>query len=310
MLLGRRELIPSMIRKLFAKNSAERARAAFILGQTGSRKSIPHLAGSLHDPSRAVRIQSAIALASLGDRRGISRCSTILKTGAPWMRYYAVCGLWRINSKESRAALRSGMRGQGEFISSTIRMALSMPFTSLASPLKPARWMKNFPAERVIDEACAAYCIESDWWWEIGDYEQAIRCHEVEVFLDPKYVDGYMLIAWLEWSLGRDDAAVSTLKRGIAASPRNPDAYFWLGEHYMGTHRYLLARRYLNRSVELGGDHLARRAYAHCLEKLGEFELARDQWQILLKIKPNDPVIRRNYDRLNQIINSLAQEDR
>jgi len=277
-----------------ALETEDRAKAAFLLGQIGDRKVVPALAEFTGDPDRSVRVQAGIALASLGDRRGIPVCATALNSDPTWIRCYAAYALWQVDTPRARRILKESLKGQGKFISEVINGALSTPYVTPA---------KSAAKKLSLDDPGDALAEEADWWWHEGNLEQAARCLETMLFLDPTDVQTCELAAWLEWSLGRDDQAVNTLKRGIAEAPDNPEAYFQLGFHYFNTKRYILAREPLRKALDLGGDDIMRRQYAHCLEKLGQYSEALDQWTILLQKAPDDSVVKMNYGRVKRLVN-------
>jgi len=295
----------SLLHKLLQSPDAKaRVRSAFLLGQIGSGDSAALLATRLQDPERSVRVQSGIALACMGDARGITVCSAVLGDAPSWIRYYAVYGLWCVNTPAARRALQRHTRDRDALVSRTIREALKTPY--IAPPVPPPRSdikpSADMPPDEAWDEACDLFITESDWWWHRGDYDQCIRCLEAAVFLDPRYIDGYTSIAWLEWSLGRDPAAIRTLNCAISACPSDPEAYYGLGFHYYRTKRYARAEKPLNRAVELGGDHRTRRTYAHCLERLGKLDKALEQWSAVLALCPEDAAAEQNSARVKNLI--------
>lgn len=277
-------------------DTADRAKGAFLLGQIGDRKAVPALAKLLNDQDRTVRIHTGIAVASLGDERGIPTCASVLKSEPAWIRCYAAYALWQTNTPRARQVLKQSLAGQDKFISSVINGALMTPYAPPASKssVKPETWA----------DAGDALTEEADWWWHEGDFEQAVRCLQAILFLEPDDVQSYGLAAWLQWSMGRDEQAVNTLKRGIAAVPDSSEMYFEMASHYMKTERYLLAREPLEKALDLGGDDMIRRQYAHCLEKLGRYSASLEQWAILLEKSPNDPVVKMNYERVKAEVNS------
>lgn len=296
---------PLLHELLASANADDRARAAFILGRIACPDSLPLLAEHLKDPVRAVRVHAGIALASMGDARGLPICRAVLTSDPAWVRYWAVCGLWQLNSAEARAALKAALPGQSVFIAETIRGALGTPFVApppVPSFPKGAQVLNKPSSKQIWEQAADVLTRESDWWWHRGNYEQAIRCHLSCTLLDPTYVEDYAVAAWLQWSLGRGDEAVATLHQATAAAPRDPDAWFALGEHHFIRKQYALAEAPLARAAELGGDDLALRTYAHCLEKLGKLQQSLAEWDALLARSPGDLVARHNRDRVQQRI--------
>ena len=290
-----------------SQDAATRARSALLLGQIACPDSLELLAARLEDEERAVRVQAGIALACMGDPRGVPVCAAAIQTDQPWIRYYAAYGLWSVNSPRAEAVLRGSLRGQGPLVSRAIRGALQAPYvapppvpglpqTPLASP--------GPTPEYIWEQAADVLTREADWWWHKGDYDQAIRCQEASILLDPQYVDAYGTVAWLEWSMGRNAAAICTLRRGIAAAPSDPRGYSELGHHYYITHRYELAEGPLSRSVALGGDHLARRSYAHCLERLGKLSESLEQWSALRELRPTDLSLVVNHERVKKLLDA------
>lgn len=301
MFRGELGMVP-LLHELLADASAEvRARSALILGQIACPSSTELLAAGLKDPERSVRVQCGLALAQMGDARGIDTCSAVLVADPAWVRLYAVFGLWRTNSESGKAALRRRSAKQDTFISGVIKSALETPY--VAPPPVPAlaAGAKTDPRPelaQVWEQAADVFTSESDWWFHAGDYDQAIRASEASILLDPEYVETYSVVAWLQWSMGDDATAIQTLRRGIQAAPEDPNGYFNLGYHYFNTKRYDEAEPLLKKAVDLGGDQIARRMYAHCLEKLGRPEDALTFWEAILKDNPTDGVAIMHRDRL------------
>jgi tetratricopeptide (TPR) repeat protein len=294
--------LSALRRLLRAADMDDRARSCFLLGQIGDALAVPALRTALTDPARTVRIHAGIALASMCEGDGTPACEAALQSEPPWLRFLAVHALWSLNTDRARAALARHRSDQDPLVAEALAAALKSPPTISLKPV-PADEVPadDLTATDIWERAADALTTEADWWWHRGDYDQAIRCHETAIFLDPTFAEDYAVAAWLQWSLGRDEAAVRTLKRGIAAMPSNPDAHFNLGYHYLNTHREALAREPLRRAVELGGDVLCRRAYAHSLEHIGELQPALQQWDEMLRIDPGDDVARANRLRVQQL---------
>lgn len=305
LLRGEVEMTPFLHELLWSTDAVVRARAAFLLGQIASPDSAQPLRRCLYDRDRKVRVHAGIALACMGQERGVAASRAALRSEAPWVRYYAAYGLWRVDTDRARAALKDGLYGQGELVRTAIEGALQTPVVA-PPPVTPLPRDADAPPrpelQRLWEQAGDVFIRESDWWWHRGDYEQVIRASEASIFLDPEYVDTHTVVAWLQWSLGRNTEAVGTLNRAVQLAPNDPESHFGLGHHYFNIRRYALAEEPLRRAVELGGDHLAQRAYAHCLERLGKLHEARDRWAALLKQRPEDGAVIRNYERVQRML--------
>ena len=305
LLRGEVEMTPFLHELLRSKDAVVRARAALLLGQIASPDSVEPLRRSLYDHDRTARVHAGIALACIGEERGVPACSAALRSEAPWVRFYAAYGLWRVDTDRARAVLRGSLHGQGELVRTAIEGALNTPVVA-PPPVTPLpRDAAVGPPPELQDlweQAADVFVRESDWWWHKGDYEQVIRASHVSMFLDPRYVDTHTVVAWLQWSLGRNTEAIGTLHRAVRIAPDDPESHFGLGHHYFNLKRYTLAEEPLRRAVELGGDHLAQRAYAHCLERLGKVHAARDRWAALLEDRPDDGSVIRNYERLQRLL--------
>lgn len=298
-------MIPVVREAMKSPDASDRARAAFLLGQIGWRGSSGLLVKGMKDTARSVRVQSGIALACMGDARGVPVCALALVADEPWVRCYAVYGLWCVNGSQARHVLKNNLRGQGVLVTRAINGALSCPHEApppvgMTHPSKA----KPLDADEVIGIAADMYSRESDWWWHQGDFEQSVRAMQSLVFIDPGDVQSFALIAWLQTSLHRPAEAVQTLNRLVAANPRDPDAYYELGLHYMNAKDFAHAEAPLRKSVELGDDKLVRRLFAHCLEGEGKLNECLDQWTIILQALPNDAAAQYNHDRIKKLLDA------
>jgi tetratricopeptide (TPR) repeat protein len=309
---GETSALPALQRLLSSDAPTFRARAAFLLGQIGCPASISPLTKTLADPVRDVRVQAGIALACLGDGTGIPTCAAVLKAPDPEVvRYYAVYGLWCVRSALAREGLRGAAKGQPPLIASALKEALTgpelPPIPVVAAP-GSASAGPEAPASQIWEQAADVFTVESDWWFHEGDYDQCIRCNEAAVFLDPHLVEAYNVAAWLQWSRGRNAKAMETLNKCIAANPEDAEAHYNLGYHLFNLKRYEQAEGPLRRSVELGGDNLCRRAYAHCLEREGKLRECLQVWEGLVSDGPNDLPARTNRDRVKALVEARMGE--
>ncbi len=304
MLWGHREVIPQLVRILDASSSADRARAAFVLGQIGSPEAIDALWAARHDNDRTVRLHAGVALAYMGDKRGLPAARAALISAPTWLRYYAVVGLWRIGTTQAWAVLNHKQATQPRFLAEVIADALVTPATvpPLERSATGAEQLAGPLTNSFIWESVAgAFVAETDWWWHRGDYDQAIRCLQVVVFMQPDQVETYGEIAWLQWSMGYNTQAIGTYHRAIDTNPTNPRAYFNLGFHYYNIDQYEPAVKYLEQAVCYGGSWLMRRMYAHALEATGQIEASLRQWEQMLQETPDEVVVRLNCERVRQL---------
>lgn len=301
------QAVPFLLEMMKSDRRASRERAAFLLGQVGCPEAIPALVWALADDERSVRIQAAIALGCMGERRGMHGCLAALRGQPDWVRYYAALALWHIQGREMLArpaivqAMKQALKTASPLVAQAVQGALETPYVEPpAGPELPQASQAGFALseEEMWEQAADVLIAESDWWFHEGDYDQAIRCSEASLLLDPDHVETYSVIAWLQWSMGRNVNAVGTLHRAIGAAPLDPDSWYALGFHYFNIGELEKAEGPLSQAVALQGDHLAYRAYAHCLDRLGRPRESLKVWEDLLELRPTDGSVIVNRDRV------------
>jgi len=275
---------------------------------TGAEGHRDRLAAALKDPVAEVRRLAALALCYLGDERGEAESRLTLLEGEPWQRELALVGLWRLDSPETRGFLRGVATQQPATISAmTVEALRSAPWrpvhTSSKEPPPPA----TAAPEQAWESLADSLVLTSDYWWHQGEYDRVCYLLEAALFFSPQRVDLYGDIAWLQWSLGRDDQAIAVLKRGLAANPGDWGAEFNLGFHYLNTRRYQEALPYL----EAAAQHTPTwpvpiHTYAHALEALGRTQEALEAWDMALRRFPNDLPAQRNRERLQRTLGATA----
>ena len=310
-LWGHTQMVPSLLKALDAPDPSDRARAAFVLGQTGSPAARPALFTACHDQDRTVRVHAGIALAYSGDERGLPAARAALISEPTWVRFYAIMGLWRLRKPEAWTPLSQSLPAQPQFLATVIQAALSTPASlpggvELPGAAAPPPGLANSAA--IWESVAESFVSEADWWWHTGDYDQAIRCLQTILFLQPDLVETYSDVAWLQWSSGYNAEAIGTYHRGIAANPNDPEAYFNLGFHYHNTHKYSPALIYLKQAVALGGRSIMRHVYAHALEKSGQVAASLAEWEQMLHDSPQDPLARLNYERLRKLSTQESEQ--
>lgn len=278
----------------------ERRRAGLLLGLLGMAEGVPALETLREDEDREVRMQAGVSLCMLGEASGLPAARVALGSGPTWVQYYAVAGLWRVGGPRAEEALREMGSHLPELLQEAVSQALAEPWESPTGGVEVVADRTHDPVDRddLWGQAADALIGECDWWWHKGNYDQCIRCMETSLFFDPHNVEGYSNIAWLQWSMGRHAAAVSTYHRAIAANPLSWDAADELANYYRMQKRYLLAEKYYAQAARLGSPALQRRGWGHVLETLGRNDEARTVWQQILQLDPNDPIARRQLERL------------
>ena len=305
-LAGHYELGRPLHAGLSARDDAVRARSAFLLGRIGDREAARRIRPRLDDPSIAVRYQAGIALCALGDPSGLSAASAALASAADWIRYYAVHSLAELCTDRARATLEAQRPHQTEFIRAQIDEVLeTWPWPSVPPRTAEDKMGPHGSLVELFEDAADVLVVESDVYWHRGEHLQCVRCNEAAIFLDPHYVDLYGTSAWLLWSQGVNQRAVSLLHQGLAANPTAWDMWFDAGYQYVLLQQHATAARFLGRAVELGAPEVQSRQYCHALEKSGRPDLALEAWKAQLSRFPEDPIAPGNVARLTKVLGTL-----
>jgi tetratricopeptide (TPR) repeat protein len=204
--------------------------------------------------------------------------------------------LARLGTSAARKALERARTKQPPYLRRVIGDVLAqkppqLPPKSPEGALVPEQWPDLFIAAGDI------LIVESDWYFHKGDYDQAIRANEADVFLDPQNVDAWTNAAWLTWSMNRDEEADKLYEACIAAKPKEYDAYFQYGMFRNARKRLAEAAELMKRACACEGAPVTVfRMCGHTLEAAGRTAEARQWWQEAAKKFPDDPVIKRKVD--------------
>ncbi len=279
---GQNALVPVVSEVLLSGSAIDRQRAAFILGQVGTPAAIEALRVAVSsDSARMVRIHAGIALALNGERGTTNQCEAGLYSGESWLQYYAVSGLRTTWTTEARTLLMNNRCEGDPFIGRVIARALELSEVGAPSSPPVTNILMISDWEDAKNLAIEALMAEADVWFHGGDYEQVVRTNEAAIFIDPQWMDPYANNGWLQWSMGRQGAAIRTYRRAIAAMPENWEAHYELGFYYFLKKAPTLALRHLKRGCELGAPPVPARAYAHALERTGQLEASLAFWREL-----------------------------
>lgn len=294
---GRRDLLAAALRATQQQDALTRRRGLFTLGALGLPEGVSAMKANLQHPDRLVRMQAAIALAMLYRQEGLPGAAVALREGPDWSRFYALYGLWRLNSARSLQVLRASRPWLSGFLLETLDAALKAKPSLHGNTLRSGKPNLELSLYSLWDKVSSAYVVEGDLWWHRGNYDQSIRCQWTALFFDPTYVDLYTNIAWLQWSMDRHQEAIRTYKQCIAANPQDWEAYQALGNYYITHQQKELGAQFLQKAADLGSPPIPRRVLGHTYRDLGQAEKAKQVWQDILKMDPNDPIAKRELER-------------
>ncbi len=300
---GQDGLTPSASVLLANGAGEDRLRAAFILGQIGTPAAVAALQAAADDDNRIVRIHVGVALAQSGLPTSAA-CEAALAEGPAWLQFYAVHGLSRIGSPEAARVLSKASARGDVFLNATLAAAAIDPAPETSGPIG-TETLVAIGAEDLLTVAANALVSEADLWFHVGEYDQCIRCNEAAVFLQPWRTDLYGVTGWLQWSMNRHGAAITTYRRAIAANPDDWEAHFELGFYYMRHGQLRSAVRYLRNSYELGAMPVRARSYAHALEKAGRLDESLEVWEALAEVD-DSAVVTENTARVRRKIEQAA----
>lgn len=298
-LRGQQAYLPVARQALHSPKALERQRATFVLALLELPESRPSLRFLLHDADRAVRQLAGVALCLQGDAGGLAAARQALLTAEPWQQYYALLGLWRVGGERVAGWLRADRAALSPFLQGCLDEALRKPYRTPWAQVVPQAVSLPENAEALWGDVADALIEETDWWWHKGNYDQSIRCQQASLFFDPQNVDAWGNIAWLQWSMGRDGEAIRTYRRCLQLNPLSWEAADQLAVYYRGHHQLEAAARYFGQAAKLGSPAIQRRQWGHVLELLGRNDEARSVWQQILQLDPNDPIAKRQLQRLD-----------
>lgn len=298
---GRVALVAPAEEKLDDPDSRIRQRAVFILGQVGTKKALAACKTALDDTDRDVRIMAGVGLAQHGLSEGLPGARAALWKSPDWLKAYAIYGLYTIGTPEAERVLKIASAKGNPFISQVLKDARGGQRRYEAHEFSDEAFADVTDWTDARDAAVDGLVMESDVWFHAGEYDQAIRCNEAALFLDPHIVELYAVSGWLQWSMGRHGAAIRSYRHGIAANPASWTAYFELGFYYLHHDRPTLSLKYLKRAVDLGAPANFARTYAHALEETGQLEKSLQVWQALDE-RDDSGVVDLNMRRLEKVL--------
>ncbi len=123
---------------------------------------------------------------------------------------------------------------------------------------------------------------------------------------EPNNSNAYAKLGWIYLTKGEIDNAEGMLKKAIEMNPDNSDAYAKLGWIYLRKREFDTAEGMLKKAIE--ADFIDDRLYgtlAQCYQESGRHKLAEEYFRQAdrLRLEYYNPVTKRNYQRLKQILN-------
>lgn len=136
-------------------------------------------------------------------------------------------------------------------------------------------------ADAILTEVVEQISDQADTHFDRGEYNHSINLYRIVLQGNPRRVDTFGDAAYLLWSIGQKDAAITLLKQGLAA---NPDGYYMYDE--LGAFFYYHLKDYSNaisyyeqaikypdcQSFTWGG-------LAHSYEKVNKWDKAVHAWE-------------------------------
>lgn len=139
----------------------------------------------------------------------------------------------------------------------------------------------------------------ADHYFHTGTWDKAVVVLDHITILEPRGTDAYASAAWLLWSTGKIDAAMDFYHRMVAANPKDPEAYYIVGNMFFNRRQYVDALPWLEQAVALGLGSPERHLYGHTLAKLGRTDDALAFWKKVLADDPKDQVAQREIEKLS-----------
>ncbi len=122
-----------------------------------------------------------------------------------------------------------------------------------------------------------AYQVESQFWWDLRQFDQALAEAEQAVTLDPNDPEGHLAMAWALIFAGHAEAAIASAESAMRLDPYFPASYrFALGTAQLMLERYTAAEATLKSAFELNpGEMEIQAPLAVAYAQLGQKEEAR-----------------------------------
>jgi tetratricopeptide (TPR) repeat protein len=138
-----------------------------------------------------------------------------------------------------------------------------------------------------LENSAAAYSNRGLFWYEKGDYDQAISHYNAAIKLDPSYADGYYNRGIAYDDKGQYERAISDYTRAIELNPRYAKAYVNRGIAYARKGQFDQGISDLNEAIEIeprAANAYYNRGLAH--RRKGQYDQAIYDYTKAIEIKP------------------------
>jgi tetratricopeptide (TPR) repeat protein len=159
-----------------------------------------------------------------------------------------------------------------------------------------AKALKMAPGNPLVN-----YLVGESWLWA-GKTDEAIRCLENALSLDPKLTQALLALGTLRYQQGDLAKAIELLQRAVEAAPKLWQAHWLLGAAYFREGNDEQARKHAEDAVKYGKEQAdpARLIVGEALARLGKRDEALETFSDYLRRHPND-------SRAEQIRRLIAQ---
>lgn len=158
---------------------------------------------------------------------------------------------------------------------------------------------------------------EADSHFHQGRYPEAIVRDLMAAMINPSLYEAFQAGGWLIESIGVDVRDESLQRRGLEiyklgarANPKEPLAFVDVAFWFEVRGKFGEAAKWYGKAAQVAKVFapkfypVPRKMEAHCLFKAGKVESSLLIWEELARIYPDDPVIRRNLEKVRSALRS------
>jgi tetratricopeptide (TPR) repeat protein len=177
-------------------------------------------------------------------------------------------------------------------------------------PAPPEHQHDHATADTQDEDLVDYFNRKSDEAFHHGEYDRAIGLQKAIIALEPDNYDAYGNVAWLLWSMGRGEEAVTFLDRGLKANSKDWNMWDEAGQNYDAQKLFPKAQDAYTHAVQLipkeENSQMLRRRLAHAAERSGDWTTAVATWQSLVADFPNEAVNKNNLERVQKAMKEAA----